>query len=167
MFQTAPLAVLLPSLSGTVVCLGLLDISTQVYFLAKEARLKQEQIQLWTWVLTYFSVMIGASLLFYSVETFARHTYPNISFSLGRGKPRQVIFWLDAAANPFLKRDGNNPYTIHYELLVENENSLVVISPNDGEQAIQFDRKSVGAMVVLGKRTGPAHFERNVKENAP
>lgn len=169
-FHMALFAVWTRFLAGTILNLGLLDIGTQVYFLAKEARQKDEKrtIIFWAaWIFTCLAVSTGAFALFYSVETFARNVYPNIPFSLGGGKPRQVVFWLDSSANLFLKRDGNNPYTVQYELLVENENSLVVISPNAGEQAIQFDRKSVGAMVVLGKRTGPAHFESNVKESAP
>jgi len=156
-------------LAPTVFFLGLLDITSQVYFLAREAPRKPGKLQVWKFFVTLIAASIFVLALFSCVESFARNVYPNIPFSLGGGQPRQVIFWLDAstAAGSFLKRDGSQPYTIHYELLVENENSLVVISPNDGERAIEFDRKSVGAVVVLGKRTGPAHFERNVNENAP
>ena len=109
--------------------------------------------------MTFFSVVVA--LL--SVEIFAVGIYRVIPFSLGGGKPRQVIFWLGptTSAGSFVERDGSSAYSVPYELLVENENSLVVISPKDGQQAIEFDRKSVGAVVVLGKRKGPANFLRD------
>jgi hypothetical protein len=55
------------------------------------------------------------------------------------------------------------------ELLVESETSFTVISTKDGQRAIEIDRKSVGAITVLGKRplTAPAHFQRNVGEGKP
>jgi hypothetical protein len=100
------------------------------------------------------------------VKIFALTVYPTISFSFGGGQPRQVVFWLGSGTDSHLERDGVNPYTVPYELLLENENSLVVISPKDGQRAIEFDRKAVGAVVVLGKRptSAPAHFMRNVAE---
>jgi len=84
---------------------------------------------------------------------FATTVYPRIAFSLGGGQSRQVVFWLSSGAgsDSFLERDGTTAYTVPYELLLANGNSLVV-SPKDNQRAIEFDRKVVGAMVVLGKR---------------
>src|SRR5207245_9405645 len=100
--------------------------------------------------------------------SFARDVYPKIPFAFGGGQTRQVVFWLGpgAASDSFLERDHSNPYTVPYELLLENENSFVVISPKGGQRAIEFDRKSVTAMTVLGDRpkSAPAHFERPLSE---
>jgi hypothetical protein len=60
-----------------------------------------------------------------------------------------VVFWLGAGtgvADSFLERDGSKPFSIPYELLVESESSLVVISPKDGQRANEFDRKAVGGL---------------------
>ena len=119
-------------------------------------------------VLLYSAVIvIGASQL--SVRSFSRSVYPMIPFSLGGGQTRQVVFWLGttpAPANSFLEREGTNSYSVPYELLVENENSLVVISPKDNQRAIEFDRKSVDAVIILGKRppSAPANVQRNIPE---
>jgi hypothetical protein len=40
---------------------------------------------------------------------------------------------------------------VSYKLLLENEGTFIVISPKDGQKAIEFDRKAVAAMIVLGK----------------
>lgn len=116
--------------------------------------------------ITFVACFLPFAILTY-IKIFARTVYPTIPFSLGGGQTRQVIFWLDMNTGPvdsFLERDGTKPYSVPYELLVESENSLVVISRKEDQQAIQFDRKSVGAMIVLGKRTGPAHFQVKVSE---
>jgi hypothetical protein len=98
------------------------------------------------------------------IQLFARDVYPTISFSLGGGKPRQVVFWLgtSTASDSLLERDHSNPYTVPYELLLENENSIVVVSQKDGQRAIEFDRKAVNAVIVLGKRpkSAPENFQR-------
>ena len=88
---------------------------------------------------------------------FSRHAYPLIPFSVGGGRPRDVVFVPNepaqqSAATSFLVREGQGPQTVSYKLLLENESSFVVISPKDGQSAIEFDRKTVAAMIVLGKR---------------
>jgi hypothetical protein len=95
---------------------------------------------------------------------FTRDVYPTISFSLGGGQPRQVVFWLGSGTTPdsFLERDGTSPYTVPYELLLETQNSLVVISPKDGQRAVEFDKKAVGAVVVLGKGPKPGKLFPNL-----
>jgi hypothetical protein len=126
-----------------------------------------------TWMLAWFSATILAIFFFVNcIFIFAVSVYRTIPFSLGGGQPRQVVFWLGAGtglADSFLERDGPKPYTIPYELLVESESSLVVISPKEGQRAIEFDRKAVSAMVVLGKRplTAPEHFQREINESPP
>jgi hypothetical protein len=102
---------------------------------------------------------------------FSITLYRIIPFSLGGGQPRQVVFWLgenNGNGDAFLERDGTTGYSVSYELLVENESSLVVISPKEGQRAIEFDRKVVGAVVVLGQRSviAPAHFQRGLTEGA-
>jgi len=85
---------------------------------------------------------------------FAKKVYPKIPFSLGGGEPRTVVFVLNEGPNQtqgFLVRDGNGPQTVPYKLLLENEGSFVVLSLVDGQKAIEFDRKSVAAVIVLGK----------------
>jgi hypothetical protein len=113
------------------------------------------------YVWRFFTPFVGAVFLF-CVVAFTFGLYPRIPFSFGGGEPRQVMFWLGTATDSFLERDGTTPYTVPYELLLENENSLVVISPKDNQRAIEFDRKAVGAVIVLGKRpkSAPAHFLR-------
>lgn len=111
-----------------------------------------------------FTVAIGVAASF----IFALDVYPRIPFSVGGGETRQVVFWLgsNAPSDSFFERDSTTPYTVPYELLLENENSLVVISPKDNQRAIEFDRKLIGAMIVLGKRpkSAPASFQREIKE---
>jgi hypothetical protein len=88
------------------------------------------------------------------VAQFARKVYPKIPFSLGGGEPRSVVFVLNEGPNQtqnFLVRDGNGPRTVPYKLVLENEGSFVVLSLADGQKAIEFDRKSVAAVIVLGK----------------
>ena len=58
----------------------------------------------------------------------------------------------EGAQQTFLTRDGAGPKTVSYKLLLENEGSFVVVSPNDGQKAIEFDRKAIAAMIVEGKR---------------
>jgi hypothetical protein len=96
---------------------------------------------------------------------FVRDVYPNISFALGGGQPRHVVFWLGSGttSDSFLERDGTTPYTVPYELLLETQNSLVVVSPKDGQRAVEFDKKAVGAVVVLGKRSKPGKLFPNPK----
>ena len=90
---------------------------------------------------------------------------------VGVGQARQVVFWLGPvsgiSSDSVLERDCSNPeYTVTYELLLENENSLVVISPKGGQKAIEFDRKAVGAVILLGERPSyaPANYRRAVSE---
>lgn len=95
----------------------------------------------------FFGVLFMAYILL-----FSKAFYPYTSFNFGGGRPRSVVFVLNDGAgptSPFLVRDGAGPRTIPYQLLLENENSFVVISPKAGEKAIEFDRKSVAAMIVL------------------
>jgi hypothetical protein len=158
------------SLIPIVLTLVFVDILIQVYFLARERPVRPDKLQFWKGFFIVLAPFTAVLLLTSCVQFFARGVYPNISFSLGGGKTRQVIFWLGpstGATESFLERDGTKSYTVPYELLVESENSLVVISPKEGQKAIQFDRKSVGAMFVLGKRTGPAHIESSAGESAP
>ena len=63
-----------------------------------------------------------------------------------------------STATSFLIRDGQRPQTITYKLLLENESSFVVISPKDGSKAkaIEFDRKAVTAVVIMGRRPNSA-----------
>lgn len=85
------------------------------------------------------------------VFAFSDVVHADMPFSLGGGRPRSVVFVLNDGTGPtssFLVRDGTGPRTIPYQLSLENENSFVV-SPKAGEKAIEFDRKSVAAMIVL------------------
>jgi len=121
------------------------------------------------WLSTWAGTTLYAVIFFLvSILFFAIGAYRTIPFSLGGGRPRQVIFWLgagDESSKTFLERDGKSEYSVHYELLVESENSLVIVSPKEGQRAIEFDKKSVGAMVVLGKRSmAPANFQRGMTE---
>jgi len=99
----------------------------------------------------------GGAFLVAWVMLFSRNVYPVIPFSLGGGQPRDVVFILNepaqqSPATSFLARDGQGSQTVTYKLLLENEGSFVVISPKDGQKAIEFDRKAVAAVIVLGKR---------------
>jgi hypothetical protein len=127
------------------------------------------------WGFNYLKVLMAVTSvgLFFLVSTglFASKVYPRIWFSLGGGQARQVVFWLGPvsgiASDSVLERDCSNPeYTVTYELLLENENSLVVISPKGGQKAIVFDRKAVGAVILLGERPSyaPANYRRAVSE---
>jgi len=127
------------------------------------------------WGFKYLKVLMAVTavgiLFLVSTGLFATKVYPRIWFSLGGGQARQVVFWLGpvsgTASNSVLERDLSNPeYTVTYELLLENENSLVVISPKSGQKAIVFDRKAVGAVILLGERPSyaPAHYRRGVSE---
>ena len=127
------------------------------------------------WGYKYLKVLMAVTsvgiLFLVTAGLFATKVYPRIWFSLGGGQARQVVFWLGpvsgTASNSVLERDYSNPeYTVTYELLLENENSLVVISPKGGQKAIVFDRKAVGAVILLGERPSyaPVHYRRGVSE---
>lgn len=127
------------------------------------------------WGYKYLKVLMAATcvgiLSLVTTGLFATKVYPRIWFSLGGGQARQVVFWLGpvsgTTSDSMLERDLSNPeYTVTYELLLENENSLVVISPKGGQKAIVFDRKTVGAVILLGERPSysPAHYRRGVSE---
>ncbi len=157
----------LNSIGLSTVPLALFDILLRVYLSSdwKIGSPEKFKIKKWLFIIFCFSGL-NVELVSY-VRAFSKYAYPNIPFSLGGGQTRQVVFWLGtntAPADSFLERDGTKPYSVPYELLVESENSLVVISPKEGQRAIEFDRKSVGAMVVLGERTGPAHSQRAIPE---
>ncbi len=140
------------------------SIVLRIWILLREKTLESSSHQhVIRYVWRFFSPFVGVAFLF-CVLAFTMTLYPRISFSLGGGEPRQVMFWLGTAnTDSVLERDGTSPYTVPYELLLENENSLVVISPKDNQRAIEFDRKAVGAVIVLGKRprSAPAHFLRS------
>jgi hypothetical protein len=144
------------------------DITLRIWFCLKE-RARDSSIREYRtryyWRASALFVVLG---LLFCTTFFARDVYPTIPFSFGGGQPRQVVFWLGSGTttDSFLEREGTTPYTVPYQLLLENENSLVVVSPKDGQRAIEFDRKAVGAVVVLGKRpkSAPAHFLRQLKE---
>jgi hypothetical protein len=154
------------------VLMAFLDIAYQLRAWFKERAAEQgRSSDMWTipWL---NAIIFIATFFLLSIKIFAVTIYRFIPFSLGGGEPRQVIFWLGPTTSPaesFVERDGSKSFSIPYELLVESENSLVVISPKEGQRAIEFDRKSVGAVIVLGKRprTAPAHFQRGVEENVP
>jgi hypothetical protein len=112
-------------------------------------------------ILWFVGFFIAGSVLL-SIKLFAYSVYPRIPFSYGGGEPRQVQFWLGPAPlnQSFLDRQGESQYSVPYPLLLENENTFVVISPRENERAIEIDRKSIGAVVVLGKRpkSAPGDF---------
>ena len=98
--------------------------------------------------------VMGVLALFIWVISFSHDVYPHIPFSLGGGEPRRVVFVLGEAPGQtasFLVKDGAGPQTVPYQLLLESEGTFVVVSPVDGQKAIEFDRKAVAAMIVLGK----------------
>lgn len=127
------------------------------------------------WGFNYLKVLMALTSvgIFFLVSTslFATKVYPRIWFSLGGGQARQVVFWLGpvpgTSSDSMLERNYSNPeYTVTYELLLENENSLVVISPKEGQKSIVFDRKAVGAVILLGERPSyaPANYRREVTQ---
>jgi hypothetical protein len=161
-----------PLLARLVASMALLDIVYRFRgWFGKRAEEANRSRQ--NWMLAWFFATILTIFGFANcLYLFAVSIYRTIPFSLGGGQPRQVVFWLGAGTGPsdsFLERDGAKPYSVPYELLVESESSLVVISPKDGQRAIEFDRKAVGAVFVLGKRppTAPAHFQRGITEGPP
>jgi hypothetical protein len=147
----------------TVACV---DVSMRAWLLYKS---RQDEGIPWSYGVHFCVLALAVSVMF-SLRIFARDVYPTVPFPIGGGQTRQVLFWLGpqstSAATAFLERDGSSEYTISYELLLENESSYVVISPKDNQRSIEFERKAVEAMVVLGKRpsSAPANFQRNLTE---
>lgn len=113
----------------------------------------------------HLGLVLGLLFMFCTIQ-FSNAIYPYISFSLGGGLPRSVVFVLNEGAgstSSLLVRDGAGPRTVPYQLLLENENSFVIISPKVGEKAIEFDRKNVAAMIVLESPKKPlSEFLRTV-----
>lgn len=143
------------------------DVLRQTWLLCKT---KKDEGETWfepSLCLVYFVLSV-----FLALQVFAEDFYSRLPFAFGGGDTRQVVFWLgkieSGPTTTLLERDGDSGYTIPYELLLENENSYVVISPKDNQRSIEFDRKAVGGVVVLGKRpkSAPAHFQRNISEPA-
>jgi hypothetical protein len=146
---------------------ALIDVLHQAWVFFKTRR--HEGLQ-WSVFPNLCLVYLAASIAL-ALQVFGLGLYPDIPFSMGGGDTRQVIFCLGAKSaltTTFLERDGENVYTVPYELLLENENTYVVISPKDNQRSIEFDRKAVEEMVILGKRppSAPAYFQRNVSESA-
>src|SRR5713101_6632881 len=143
-----------------VALLAAFSIVLEVHLSLKEESKEPREYQRWRRYFSQWAAIFAVMLFFSCVISFSRDVYPKIPFSLGGGHPRSVLFRLSqgvSQADSFLVRDGDGPYTIPYELLLENEGSLVVVSPKDGERAIEFDRKAVTAVIVLGKSSrGPS-----------
>jgi hypothetical protein len=140
-------------------------------WLKERAKESETWINLWMAALVNSTVVILGAMLSCAI-VFSDSLYRVIPFSLGGGEPRQVVFWLGTGtgnSSSFLKRDGENPYSIPYQLLMESEGALVVVSPEEGQRAIELDRKAVGAFAVLGKRpkTALANFEQGNTEGKP
>jgi len=158
------------SIRSLVAGLIIFDISSRTWLYMREKAddtAIHELSKRHTWrMVTTIIVMIFVTCIL----QFAKDLYPRIPYSLGGGQTRQVKFWLGpgTAFDSFLERDGTTPYTVPYELLLENDNSFAVISPKDNQRSIEFDRKAVGGVIVLGKRpkSAPANFRREVTEPA-
>jgi hypothetical protein len=120
-----------PHLIGpSIVCLAFVDIMLQLCLWLREKPRQLGKVRVFYWFLLFASVASLAVGFSSYLQSFARDVYSHISFSFGGGQARRVIFWLGAstgAADSFLERDGTQPYTVPYELLVENESSLIVI----------------------------------------
>jgi hypothetical protein len=141
-----------------------MDVSIRAWLFYKS---KQEEEGIpWAYNVNFCVLFLAISVMF-SLQIFALSIYPALPFPVGGGQTREVVFWLGPHSTAaFLERDGDSGYTVPYELPLENENSFVVISPKDNQRSIEFDRKVVEGMVVLGKRSqsAPANFQRNVSE---
>jgi hypothetical protein len=173
---------LLLSLIGLDICVRLLLIFRKQYYQPSESKDDIDESLLTMpgavfaeWGFNYFQVLTSIAfvgiLFLVCIGLFAIKIYPRIWFSLGGGQSRQVIFWFGpvsgTTSDSVLERDCSNPgYTIAYELLLENDNSLVLISPKPGRKAMIIDRKAVGTVILLGQRPSyaPANYRRGATE---
>lgn len=158
----------LPHVFWFLVAVAGVDVSLRAWLLS---RARQAEGIAWSYE-AHFRLLFLGLFLFQSLRSFSQDIYPTLPFPLGGGQTRQVVFWLgpqsssERSAAEFLGRDGSTEYTVPYELLFENEDSYVVISPKENQRSIVLERKAVEAIVVLGKRpnSAPANFQRNISE---
>jgi hypothetical protein len=121
----------------------------------------------------YFSLLLVALCIALTIATFGTDVYSKIPFVIGGGSTRRVVFWLSRTPavteghESFLEKQPGTDYTIPYELLNENENSFVVISPRDGQRSIEFDRKAVEAMIVLRRPQSASATNTQPTPNPP
>lgn len=144
-----------PPLVEFALAVASIDVFLRAWLLFKS---KQSEGVLWAYG-ARLGVLFLSLLVMVSLLVFSKDIYPTLPFSIGGGQTRQVMFWLgpqSASTSTFLERDGSSEYTISYDLLLENETSYVVASPKDSQRSIEFDRKAVGAMIVLRKQPSAA-----------
>jgi hypothetical protein len=112
---------------------------------------KTEHQELFRNISLFLSVVSALIVLVY-IGFFSVRIYPLIPHNLGGGRPLWVSFVLaktDEPTKTFLTLQGDGPQTIKYYLLLERENSLIVMAPYERARAIEFDRKAISAMIVL------------------
>lgn len=97
-----------------------------------------------------FHLSLLASVLIVYVLWFSIQIYPLIPFSLGGGRPLNVVFISSEKQLPQgIVKDGASGRSIPYRLLMVTDKSYVVLSPIQNEESIEFGRESVQGMIVL------------------
>ncbi len=102
------------------------------------------------------------------VLLFARRIYPLIPYTLGGGKPLNVTFLLKSESSqetPFLRPDASGKRSVPYRMLLATDKTFVVVSPDEKERCLEFNRDAVMGVVVL-KDSSFSEAERT-KSSAP
>ena len=95
---------------------------------------------------------LAVSTLFGHLFIFSRAAYPTIPAGLGGGKTTTVKFIprkygglkiLD------LVEDPSGRYSISYELLLETEDSYVILSADDPNRTVILDRELLAGMIII------------------
>jgi hypothetical protein len=81
---------------------------------------------------------------------FAINVYPLIPQEVGGGKPERVIFEYDnsLAGTLPLKQNKESKYTIPYKLLLNTDNSYIILSPDKNHNVIEIKKNLISAIIV-------------------
>lgn len=97
---------------------------------------------------------LGILILLWYASYFARNWYPRIPYRLGGGRPLPVVFLLKTEEghekSPVIPDCGyKEERSIPYQMLLATEKTFVVLSPDEGEKAVEFERDAVLGVAVL------------------
>jgi hypothetical protein len=98
----------------------------------------------------YYGILCALVFLLY-VHYFSTQIYPLIPYSFGGGKPSKVVFLLrpENRGQVPVVPSGDANRSIPYHMLLATDKTYVVLSPDKGEQSIEFNRDTVLGHVVL------------------
>jgi MFS family permease len=101
-------------------------------------------------VILLMALVVGMGYIRY----FSIKVYSTIPLTFGGGRPQTVVFLFDKShSDPApVAADGSGSRSVPYHLLLKTENTYVVQSQANGEEAIEFRQDSVRGMIMLQQK---------------